>query len=235
MAIVKKQIKDFTTLPNVAGDDYFVLQTNSGTTHKTTKDILLSDTLSISGGTLQGNLTIDGDLVVTGNTASGLDVSSNYITLNDGISGSPTLDSYIRVSRGIEDDALLLWDEVQNQWELGLDGSTSRIITENDFDVRNVETPNVSGAVETLDSFDDVNGNGCKWIVTANDGTNFRISEILSTWDSATNQVSFTETTADVGDSNDIMFAVSNDSNVIKLVVAISNNTWSFKTQRMLI
>jgi len=69
----------------------------------------------------QTTVTIKGDLVVSGTTTTinseTLEVADNYIILNSGLTGSPTLDAGIRVERGSESDAEFKWNETEDKWE----------------------------------------------------------------------------------------------------------------------
>jgi len=69
----------------------------------------------------QTTVTIKGDLVVSGTTTTisseTLEVGDNFIILNSGVSGSPTLDAGIRVERGSETDVEFKWNETEDKWE----------------------------------------------------------------------------------------------------------------------
>lgn len=80
---------------------------------------------------ITGDLTVNGDLLVTGNIdASGeIDLTDNIIVLNDGESGAGvTLGSAgVRIDRGSETDAEILYIEATNDWRLGLTGNLNPI------------------------------------------------------------------------------------------------------------
>lgn len=67
-----------------------------------------------------GNLVITGDLTVSGDTTTlntaTLNVEDNLITLNSGVSGSPTLSAGIEVNRGTSTDVSLNWNETSDKW-----------------------------------------------------------------------------------------------------------------------
>jgi len=69
----------------------------------------------------QTTVTIKGDLVVSGTTTTvnseTLEVGDNYIILNSGVTGSPTLDAGIRVERGSEANVEFKWNETEDKWE----------------------------------------------------------------------------------------------------------------------
>ena len=76
--------------------------------------------LDIAGGTITGSLTIDGNLIVSGNTTTlnveTLVVEDNEIVLNAGQVGAPTLNSGIIVNRGDSTNVFIRWDEDSNNW-----------------------------------------------------------------------------------------------------------------------
>ena len=75
------------------------------------------------------NLTIDGNLVVTGTTASVESTNStlkdNIIVLNQGETGAGVtlVNAGLEIDRGTADNAQLVWDEVTDTWQMKL-GST---------------------------------------------------------------------------------------------------------------
>jgi hypothetical protein len=83
--------------------------------------------------TFSGNVTIGGNLTVSGtavylNTTT-LTVNDNIITLNSGVSGSPTLNAGLEVNRGSSQNSSIRWNESSGFWELAPNTSTfSRIV-----------------------------------------------------------------------------------------------------------
>jgi hypothetical protein len=78
--------------------------------------------------TISNNLTVTGDLTVSGNTTTlntaNLNVEDNFIMLNSGETGSPTLNAGIEVERGTSTNVLISWDETTDKWQFTNDGST---------------------------------------------------------------------------------------------------------------
>ena len=100
-----------------------------------TKRILGDYTLQSINATDRVNITtslvtINGNLIVTGNTSSitstNTTIWDNIITLNGGLSPGtpPTLDAGIEVDRGTLANVKLLWSETVKAWQLTSDGST---------------------------------------------------------------------------------------------------------------
>ena len=78
--------------------------------------------------TISNNLTVTGDLTVSGNTTTlntaNLNVEDNFILLNSGETGSPTLDSGLEVERGTSTNVFIRWNETTDRWQFTNDGST---------------------------------------------------------------------------------------------------------------
>ena len=86
-------------------------------------------TLSLPANvTISNNLVVTGDLTVSGNTTTvnteQLNVEDNIITLNSGVTGTPTLNSGIEVNRGTSTDVQILWNETTDKWTFTNDGSS---------------------------------------------------------------------------------------------------------------
>jgi hypothetical protein len=87
-------------------------------------------TIDSSGGTVtvDDNLIVTGDFTVQGSTinleVANLNIEDNIITLNFGVTGTPTLDAGIEVERGSLDNVSILWNESEGQWEFTNDGNT---------------------------------------------------------------------------------------------------------------
>jgi len=83
--------------------------------------------LSKSGGSVNGNLIIDGNLTVSGSTTylnvNELNIEDNLIVLNYGVSGSPSLSAGIEIERGTSPNVSIQWNESNDRWEFTKDGS----------------------------------------------------------------------------------------------------------------
>jgi len=70
-----------------------------------------------------GNLTIGGDLTVSGTTTTTLsntvNIGDSIITLNSDETGSPSQDAGIEVERGNQTNKTLFWDESAGRWTVG--------------------------------------------------------------------------------------------------------------------
>ena len=85
-------------------------------------------------------VTINGNLVVTGNTTSinstDLIVNDNIITLNGNVTGVPVLNAAISVNRGSSANVQLRWNESFDKWQLTNNGSTfGNIATTGNIDI----------------------------------------------------------------------------------------------------
>jgi hypothetical protein len=82
--------------------------------------------------TVGGNLTVTGDLIVSGNTTTlntaNLQVEDNFILLNSGVSGAPNLNAGLEVERGSSTNVDIRWNESTDKWQFTNDGSIYRDI-----------------------------------------------------------------------------------------------------------
>ena len=88
-------------------------------------------TESIGGDkTFGNNIVIVGDLTVQGTTttvnSATLEITDNIIVVNNGETGAGVSggNAGMRADRGTLPDALMVWDELNDRWEAGIDGST---------------------------------------------------------------------------------------------------------------
>ena len=88
--------------------------------------------LDAAGGTVSGDLTVSGNLTINGTTTAidtvNLEIEDNIIVLNKNQTGTPptSLKSGIEVERGDSDNAILAFNESTDDWEISIDGGTSR-------------------------------------------------------------------------------------------------------------
>ena len=81
------------------------------------------------------DLTIDGNLVVTGTTASVESTNStlkdNIIVLNQGETGAGVtlVNAGLEIDRGTADNAQLVWDEVTDKWQLKVGTTVTDTLT----------------------------------------------------------------------------------------------------------
>ena len=106
------------TIVGTAGE--VTVSPNSG--HNAAVTIGLPDDVTITN-----NLTVGGDLNVTGkvnsvNTTT-INVQDNKVNLNSAFTGAPVADAGIRVERGNEADVEILWNESTDNWTLTNNGS----------------------------------------------------------------------------------------------------------------
>jgi hypothetical protein len=90
-----------------------------------------------------GDLTVNGDLIVTGtttiNNVTNYAVSTNEIVINDGQTGPAALNGSIRIDRGTgtEIDTRIRWNEGTDKWEFTNDGTTYYNFATNISDLNN--------------------------------------------------------------------------------------------------
>jgi hypothetical protein len=107
--------------------------------------------------TISNNLIVTGDLTVNGNTTTlntaNLNVEDNFVLLNSGVTGTPSLNAGIEVERGDSTNVLLRWNESTDKWEITNDGSTyNNIVTTADLSAQTT-TSITANTATTIDSF----------------------------------------------------------------------------------
>jgi hypothetical protein len=100
------------------GIEYLVVTANAAPTLFTIGE-LASNNAEL---TVNGNLTVRG----TSSTIHSTDtlIDDNFITLNAGVTGVPSLDSGIEVERGTSPNVSIQWNETVDRWQMTNDGST---------------------------------------------------------------------------------------------------------------
>ena len=80
-----------------------------------------------TGGTISGNVSITGDLTVSGSTTTvnteTINLADNIITLNSNATGAPTENAGIEIERGSSTNVAIRWNETNDKWEFTRDGS----------------------------------------------------------------------------------------------------------------
>ena len=90
-------------------------------------------TLSLPANvTISNNLTVTGNLTVNGDTTTlntaNLNVEDNFIVLNSGVTGVPTLKGGIEIERGDSPNVFLQWNESTDKWETTVDGTNYGVL-----------------------------------------------------------------------------------------------------------
>jgi hypothetical protein len=107
--------------------------TGEGTTHT----LSIGQEVGTSASVTFANLTLTGDLTVSGTTTSintaTLNVADNIVVLNNDVTGSPTENAGIEVERGTSANVLVRWNETSDKWEVTNDGTNyGNIVTTGD-------------------------------------------------------------------------------------------------------
>jgi hypothetical protein len=100
---------------------------NSGSSYANGAFTAANNKLSTSGGTITGDLTINGNITVSGCTATltveTLRVHDSIIDVAWDVTGVPALDAGVRVVRGDSNPVLLKWNESIDKWTFTNDGT----------------------------------------------------------------------------------------------------------------
>ena len=121
------------------GGELDILLDSDALEFNSSNEVSLKTTIT-GGRTFSNSVTIDDDLLVSGDfTVNGtttfintqeLEVTDNIITLAKGNTAGSGLDAGIKVDRGTDPQARLLWDESQDLWVAGLTGSELALLTD---------------------------------------------------------------------------------------------------------
>lgn len=163
IAITSSQVTDFSTsaVTSLTGtaDQVSVSAANGAVTISLPSNV-----------TIPNNLVVTGDLTVSGNTTTlntaNLNVEDNFVVLNSGATGSPSLNGGIEIERGDSTNVLLRWNESNDKWEITFDGSTYHQIATN-TDVAGVTITSLDNISDVTISNTVASGDFLKWNGTA--------------------------------------------------------------------
>lgn len=101
------------------------LTNNSG--EGATPTVAIGQAVGTTSNVTFNDVTVNGDLTVNGTTTTlyttNLNVEDNIVTLNYGVSGSPTLNAGLEVERGTHTNVAIRWNETSDKWQFTNDGS----------------------------------------------------------------------------------------------------------------
>jgi hypothetical protein len=131
-------------------------------------------TLSLPANvTISNNLVVTGDLTVSGNTVTlntaNLNVEDNFILLNSGVTGSPTLNAGVEIERGTSTNVAIRWNESTDKWEFTNDGETYSELGSGGG-AEPTETTITTNSVTTIDSFDKSTADSAEFTVKITQG-----------------------------------------------------------------
>ena len=145
------------------------LTNNSGET--ATPTIAIGQAVGTSASVTFANLTLSGDLIVSGTTTTinseTLTVDDNIIVLNNNATGAPSQNAGIEIERGSSNNVALRWNETSDKWEVTEDGSTYvDIATVSYVDGQTINTLDDISDVSTASaaSGDFLKWNGSAWV-----------------------------------------------------------------------
>jgi hypothetical protein len=119
------------TIANVSNDKAAsgYRHANSSYLHANAAFSAANNKLDLSGGTITGALTVQGNVTVVGallyaNSSTVL-LADNIVTLNAAIdqASAPTFNAGIEIDRGSSDNVSLLWNETSDKWQFTNDGT----------------------------------------------------------------------------------------------------------------
>jgi hypothetical protein len=113
-AIPSTPVSDHGSMTGLSDDDH-------------TQYILVDGTRNANTLTITNDLTVGGNLTVNGETTTlntaNLNVEDNFIIVNSGVTGSPSLNAGIEVERGDSTNVAIRWNETSDKWQFTTDGT----------------------------------------------------------------------------------------------------------------
>lgn len=125
------------------------------------------------------------------------------------------------------------WTGTQTFTDIIINGSLSLGTASQLSGVLNAD---IDTGTESVDSFADTEGSGAIWDYVVVSGANVRTGRIMAAWDAGTDVVVYSESsTADVGDTSGVSFAVDINSNNVRLRCTVTSDNWAVYATRNLL
>jgi hypothetical protein len=86
-----------------------------------------------------------------------------------------------------------------------------------------------------VDQFPDVDGNSAKWLISINDGSSYKTSEIISIWDPSANVTNFAEVTTNVIGTVPVAMSVNISGDNVRLIANPASGSWTIKSLRFVL
>lgn len=86
-----------------------------------------------------------------------------------------------------------------------------------------------------IDQFPDTDGNSAKWLISINDGSSYKTSEIISIWNPETNVTNFAEVTTNVIGTVPVAMSVNISNDNVRLVANPASGSWTIKSIRFVL
>jgi len=153
-------LTDFS-LTNGSGNGYLIsIDSNNG-------DLLNLTNVNANTIDVTGDMTIGGDLIVTGNiqqqtgtqvefadTILDLNVPATDVVISTGLSGIQVYRGLVTAGGALKPEAQLVWDYATDRWNAGIENSLSAILVQSDLaDATDLYGPNTAVRVATSDLF----------------------------------------------------------------------------------
>ena len=86
-----------------------------------------------------------------------------------------------------------------------------------------------------VDQFADVDGNSAKWLISINDGSSYKTSEIIAIWDPVTFITNFAEVTTYIIGTIPVAMSVNFSGDNVRLVANPASGSWNIKSIRFVL
>ena len=126
------QVDASTDISNLNTDNVSEGSTNKYASTANVKSALNANLGTLTLGDSNDVISIAGTLTVTGTTnfinSNTVNIGDNIIVLNADVTGTPTADGGVRIERGTQTNASIIWSEANDYWSAGLSGAEERIV-----------------------------------------------------------------------------------------------------------
>ena len=121
-----------------------------------------------------------------------------------------------------------------------LSGSSATVqrLTLSNTDIRSYMVTQLATGVTfatPVDQFPDVDGNSAKWLISINDGSSYKTSEIISIWDPVSNVTNFAEVTTNIIGTIPVAMSVNISGDNVRLIANPASGSWTIKSVRLVL
>jgi hypothetical protein len=126
---------------------------------------------------------------------------------------------------------------ISSSYLSGSSATIQRVILTNAASSAYIMSQHMTGIefATAVDQFPITDGNSVKWTISINDGSSYKISEIIATCDAVTNSSSFAEVTTNAIGFVPVAMSVNTSSGSINLVANPASGSWTVKSIRFVL
>lgn len=126
---------------------------------------------------------------------------------------------------------------ISSSYLSGSSATVNKITLENSTLKSYITSKITSGIVAAtpVDDFPDTDGNSAKWLISINDGSSFKTSEVIAIWEPISNITNFAEVTTNTIGSIPVAMSVNISGNQVRLIANPASGSWTVKTIRFVL